>query len=56
MLSDLFTDTGRTLAVDSRIDGPEPACAPLFFYHVPKTGGTYVHEVLKALGIKVAGK
>ena len=48
MLSDLFTDTGRTLAVDSRIDGPEPACAPLFFYHVPKTGGLSFYIALRS--------
>ncbi len=48
MLEELFTDTDRTLCVDSRIDGPELPYAPLFFYHVPKTGGLSFYVALRS--------
>jgi hypothetical protein len=48
MLEDLFTDTERTLCVDSRIDQPELPYAPLFFYHVPKTGGLSFYIALRS--------
>ena len=39
MLEALFTAPDRTVCVESRIDRPDPPYRPLFFYHVPKTGG-----------------
>jgi len=39
MLEALFTAPDRTVCVESRIDRPDPPDRPLFFYHVPKTGG-----------------
>jgi hypothetical protein len=55
MLEDLFTDTERTLCVDSRINGPTEPYAPLFFYHVPKTGGLSFYVALRS-AISFAGK
>ncbi len=48
MLEELFTDTERTLCVESRIDGLAAPYAPLFFYHVPKTGGLSFYVALRS--------
>ncbi len=48
MLEALFSDPNRTLCVESRIDRPDPPYRPLFFYHVPKTGGLSFFVALSA--------
>ncbi len=47
MLEELFDDHDRTMCVESRIDRPDTPYRPLFFYHVPKTGGMSFYAALR---------
>ncbi len=46
MLEEIFKDGQRTVCVESRIDRPDFPYAPLFFYHVPRTGGLSFYHAL----------
>ncbi len=46
MLEEIFKDQQRTLCIESRIDRPDPPYIPLFFYHVPRTGGISFYHAL----------
>ena len=47
MLEELFRDRQRTMCVESRIDRLDPPYRPLFFYHVPKTGGLSFYTAVR---------